>query len=282
MFVLFLFIIIIIIVVTIFFYIKNQFNTKEEHHFKLNNIVKDKSNPTQFSQHLLKIPKVIILTIKDKSKIPNYIIRQYQHFAPSYKLLIFDDEDCKDFLKREYGVEYLQRFEEIELGAHKADFFRYAYLYKYGGVYFDVKTILLKNLTDILQDYNDNFYMVYTFTSYPNGSPMIYNGVIATYPKNKVMYEVLQTIFYQKDLSNYYRILIDTTEIIRKKITDKQIKLGVNELQSNGRLIIFKEDIKPRHHCQQLDRWGFCTFISDENNVNLFRTRDPNYTPNYE
>jgi mannosyltransferase OCH1-like enzyme len=271
-----------IIVIIFYLYITCPFNTKKEHHLNFDEGVRHEPKHTHFLQHPSKIPKVIVLTIKDKSKIPKYIIDQYQHFARSYKLLVFDDEDCKEFLKKEYGFEYLQRFEEIELGAHKADFFRYAYLYKYGGVYFDVKTILLKNLTDILQDYYDNFYMVYTFTSYPNGSPMIYNGVIATYPKNKVMYDVLQTIFHQKDLSNYYRILIDTTEIIREQITDKQIKLGVNELQSNGRLTIFKEDIKPRNECKRLDRWGFCTFISDSNNENLFRTRDPDYTPNYE
>lgn len=238
-------------------------------------------NKTEYKVNLKIIPKDIILTIKDKSKIPSYIFDQYNQYAKNYNLIIFDDNDCIEFLKKEYGNEYVNKFNNIELGAHKADFFRYAYLYKYGGIYLDVKTLLLKNIDEIFKQKNEIFYMIYTFTDYPNNRPMIYNGIIATYPKNPYIRKLLEQSYQRTDLSNYHSNLIDATNILKNDLIDENIHMGVNKLKNNLDVRIFKEDIRPRSECTRLDRWGFCTFVKNENDEQLFRVRDPNYTTNY-
>lgn len=227
------------------------------------------------------IPNKIILTIRDKSKIPSYIYEQYKKYARKYTLKVFDDDDCIEFLKSEYGNEYVKKFKNIELGAHKADFFRYAYLYKYGGIYFDVKTLLLKNIDEIFEQKNRIFYMIYTFTDYPNNRPMIYNGIIATYPKNPYIQKLLEQAYQRTDLSNYHSNLIDATTILKTDLINENIHMGINKLKNNFDVRIFKEDIRPRNECTRLDRWGFCTFVKNEKDEKLFRVRDPNYTTNY-
>ena len=227
------------------------------------------------------IPNDIILTIRDKSKIPSYIYEQYKKYAKKYTLKVFDDDDCIEFLKSEYGNEYVNKFKNIELGAHKADFFRYAYLYKYGGIYFDIKTLLLRNIDEIFEKRNEIFYMIYTFTDYPNNRPMIYNGIIATYPKNLYIKKLLEQLYQRTNFSNYHSNLIDATYILKKSLIYENIHMGMNKLKNNSDVIIFKEDIRPRSECTRLDRWGFCTFVKNEKDEKLFRVRDPNYTTNY-
>tara|TARA_Y100000996_G_C22462611_1_gene618697 strand:+ start:267 stop:1085 length:819 start_codon:yes stop_codon:yes gene_type:complete len=231
--------------------------------------------------NVIAIPKDIILTIRDKSKIPSYIYEQYNQYAKSYNLKIFDDNDCIEFLQREYGNDYVNKFNNIKLGAHKADFFRYAYLYKYGGIYLDVKTLLLKNIDEIFEQKNEIFYMIYTFTDYPNNRPMIYNGIIATYPKNPYIQKLLEQAYQRTDLSNYHSNLIDATTILKNDLIDENIHMGINKLKNNYDVRIFKEDIRPRNECTRLDRWGFCTFVKNEKDEKIFRVRDPNYTTNY-
>ena len=229
------------------------------------------------------IPKEVILTIKDRTKIPPYIYKQYYKYARDYNLKVFDDNDCINFLRNEYGNDYVKKFNNIELGAHKADFFRYAYLYKYGGIYCDVKTLIMKDFDDIFTEKQNKFYMVYTFTDYPNNRPMIYNGIIATYPKNPYIGRVLQKIYRRNDFSNYHSNLIDATEILKEELIDENIHIGNNKMNNgNFDVVIFEEDIRPRRECAKLDRWGFCTFIKNENGEKVFRVRDPNYTTNYE
>lgn len=233
----------------------------------------------------LTIPKVIVLTIKDKSKIPAHILNQYKQYAFDYTLLIFDDNDCREFLKNHYDEEHLRVFEQIKLGAHKADFFRYAYLYKYGGFYFDVKTVLLKNVNDIFPIRRDRFYMMYTFDSFANGEPLIYNGVIVTFPRNPIIKQMLQTIFdrekTQREVS-YHQNLKDATNITKTYLNRKDFKLGVNRLKTDQYdLIIYNENARPGRTCADPDRWGFCSFIENDKGERIMRTRDPHYTPNY-
>ena len=95
--------------------------------------------------------KVIVSTIKDKKKIPSYINENRQQYAPNYNHIFFDDNDCISFLEKHYKQKYTDAFKNMKSGAHKADLFRYAYLYKMGGLYVDVKTLFYKNVNLIIK-----------------------------------------------------------------------------------------------------------------------------------
>ena len=125
------------------------------------------------------IPKVIIQTYHDKSKIPQKVYENIKKYAPNYKHIVFDDSQCIKFLKIYYGNKYVEKFNSFEKGAHKADLFRYCYLYKFGGIYIDIKTELVKNLDSIIQK-NFNFYSVLS-----KNKNTVYQGIIITYKNNK-------------------------------------------------------------------------------------------------
>ena len=112
------------------------------------------------------IPKTIILTWKNK-KIPKYIIEKWEKLNPEFNINFFDDEKIIEFLNKEYDYTYSSFFKKIKFGRYKADFFRYCYLYKYGGYYFDIDIEPLEpiknifnnsSLTTVLSTINNNIF----------------------------------------------------------------------------------------------------------------------------
>ena len=123
------------------------------------------------------IPKVIVSTYFNKQKIPKKVYNNIKKYAPNYRFLIFDDNDIIIFLKQNYPKKVLETFYSLNQGPHKADLFRYCYLYKFGGIYIDIKTVLIKNIDDILNKKNVDLYTVISRTNYT-----IHQGVIASVP----------------------------------------------------------------------------------------------------
>ena len=52
---------------------------------------------------------------------------------------LFNDSDCRAFILKEYPPDVLIAYDRLIPTAFKADLWRYCVLYKYGGVYLDVK-----------------------------------------------------------------------------------------------------------------------------------------------
>jgi hypothetical protein len=52
---------------------------------------------------------------------------------------LFNDADCRAFIENEYPPDVLRAYDRLIPTAFKADLWRYCVLYKYGGVYLDVK-----------------------------------------------------------------------------------------------------------------------------------------------
>lgn len=58
---------------------------------------------------------------------------------PRFNYFLFDDNDCREFIKNNFSLEVLNAFDTLKPGAYKADLWRYCILYKKGGVYLDIK-----------------------------------------------------------------------------------------------------------------------------------------------
>ena len=102
------------------------------------------------TQDTYDIPKIIYLCYKHK-EIPEYIIPNWQKINPNYKIILYDNKDCIDFLNEHYGEEYVNIFNFIKDGPIKADFWRCCILYKYGGVYADIDTKPIMQLDTLLE-----------------------------------------------------------------------------------------------------------------------------------
>ena len=68
-----------------------------------------------------------------------------------YSYTFMNDQECHKFLLNEFGQDYANAYALLVPGAYRADFWRYCIIYKYGGVYADVKTTLFRDLDEILR-----------------------------------------------------------------------------------------------------------------------------------
>jgi mannosyltransferase OCH1-like enzyme len=99
------------------------------------------------------IPKVIHQTFRSH-KLPlltKWHIWRMKRRNPTYDYKFYDDEAVNRFIKDEFDKEIYELFKRIQIGAAKADFFRYAILYKKGGIYLDIDSLFINPINDIVQ-----------------------------------------------------------------------------------------------------------------------------------
>lgn len=100
------------------------------------------------------IPKKIYQTWYTK-EIPEKIksvIDNMKRLNPSYEYQLFDDDDIHSFIKDNYGRQTLLSFEQLSIGAAKADLWRYLVLYKNGGIYLDLDSAIYSNLDSLIKE----------------------------------------------------------------------------------------------------------------------------------
>jgi len=101
----------------------------------------------------MSIPKIIHQTFKT-SKLPfltRWHISRFRKKNPEYEYEFYDDKRIEEFLSSEFNAEVLMLYKRISIGAAKADFFRYAVLYKKGGVYIDIDSSINGKLSDFIK-----------------------------------------------------------------------------------------------------------------------------------
>lgn len=98
------------------------------------------------------IPRVIYQTFKTK-RIP-WITRLYRWWFlrknKGYRYEFYDDERVDTFIRSEFSERTYKAYSRLQIGAAKADFFRYAILYKYGGIYLDLDAKICVKLDDYI------------------------------------------------------------------------------------------------------------------------------------
>lgn len=70
----------------------------------------------------------------------------------NYDYQLFDDQEIDLFVKNEFNEETYKCFNSLTVGAAKADLWRYLILYKTGGIYLDVDSVIDGKLDNILYD----------------------------------------------------------------------------------------------------------------------------------
>lgn len=100
------------------------------------------------------IPKTIYQTFKtnDIPWLTKCYIWLFRKKNPNYKYVFFDDQAVTDFIKTNFDSRVYKAYSRLQIGAAKADFFRYAVLYIHGGVYLDLDSDLLVSLDKHLEN----------------------------------------------------------------------------------------------------------------------------------
>lgn len=217
------------------------------------------------------IPIKIIQTYYSKKAIPDKVYNNIKQYCKGYHHMVFDDNDCIKFLRKEYGPTVVDKFRNLKNGAHKSDLFRYCYLYRYGGVYLDIKTELIKNLNSILRgDFT------FTVLSFHPQLPNIYQGVLATRPQNPLFHDLIRNILSNKN-PKYMDFTVYFYKLLFSKIRKKP-KPGINRISENDFIYLFQEQCTSKTNeiskrCYDgKDRYGLCCLIYD-NNEPIIKTR---------
>lgn len=168
------------------------------------------------------IPKVIFQT--SITKQPQHVINMLKIQAPNWEYKHFIDNEIIQFfianpLKEFPNIIYL--FNKIKCGAHKADLFRYYYLYIYGGVFIDSDAMLEDNIENIVKNYD--FFTVNS--CYCPGN--IFQGFIGATPKNPIIYAALLDMYNINipHLNNTYLLVCTNLYNLLKQKWDCSIKI---------------------------------------------------------
>jgi hypothetical protein len=162
------------------------------------------------------IPKIIFQTSVNK---PNeYLVNMIKNLSPDWRYIHFNDNEIIDFFKNNYLEEFpniIEKFNSIKTGAHKADLFRYYFIYIKGGVFLDSDAMLQKNINEIVKNYN-----FFTVESTHYCPLCIFQGLIGANPNNQIIYEALKDIYNidnQLLIADYLIICKNLYNILKKK-----------------------------------------------------------------
>jgi mannosyltransferase OCH1-like enzyme len=103
--------------------------------------------------------------------------------CPSWDHYVWTESMCRKLIELHFPS-YLRMYDEYEHPIQRIDFVRYAILYTYGGVYADMDTVCMKDLSVWLQDNNKAGYLV--STSNPVGSLEVSNLLMASVKGNRL------------------------------------------------------------------------------------------------
>ncbi len=188
------------------------------------------------------IPKIIFQTSINKPE--NYIIETINKYCPDYKYIHFIDNEIIKYFEENPLDEFkniIHVFNSFSKGQHKADLFRYYYLYINGGIFLDSDAIFETNINNIIKKYDTVFIKSFM----PN--ICIFNGFIATYPKNPVIYEALKHTYNTNNnqlLVSYHYLCEELWSIYnRLNLQNTKIYQEINkEVEGYGGSIIVDDD----------------------------------------
>lgn len=187
---------------------------------------------------IMPIPKVIFQTSPNSQD--QYVIDIINKRCPGWEYKHFTDRSIIQFFIENPLDEFpfiLNLFQRLKFGAHKADLFRYYYLYIHGGVFMDSDAIMEVDITEIVNDYE-----FFSVKSYIEGT--VFQGFIGCSPKNPIIYEALKDAYMidVENLTNYYHLLTaNMYTIIQDGNFDFEYKL-YKELESDGEKAITVND----------------------------------------
>ena len=198
------------------------------------------------------IPLLIHQTYFSKEKVPEKVRQNISNFAPEFKREFYDDSSIKNFLLEYFDGKVLDAFNNLKLGAHKADLFRYAVLYIKGGVYLDIKTQLIQPLKPLLK--------TNTISTVISRKPKeIYQGIIITPPRQPIFLALMAAILQSGPSPPYNLFILDFMKYILADTFSSSMKEG-GQPGKHHTYFLYKEICsRSAKHCEDgLDRYGLC------------------------
>ena len=220
------------------------------------------------------IPRTLVQSWKSRDSVPSRVFDDVKHFAPGYEHVFLDDDDCMSFMQT-YYPSLVTVFTRLKSSAHKADLLRYCYLFRFGGVWLDIKMVLRKPLDEIFVA-RDQVYTAVSFLLL-DSKPTCYQGILASPPGSAFMRDMITSFLLLEPRISRVGYLGFCGQMY-KYLEFHYPGMAVGTTHSNGlpSLTLFEEfNVKP---CPtSTDRYNFCPYIRDKNGSIVFKVRDPDF-----
>jgi hypothetical protein len=138
----------------------------------------------------MSIPKTVVQTSRKKPEL--YIVNMIKRHCPGWKYIHFTDDEIIEFFSENPVDEFpnvVAKFYTFNYGEHRADLFRYYYLYVKGGVYIDMDAMIYENIDTII---GDSEFLTVNSTYFPD---TVFQGFLACTPKNPLIYKALLDLY---------------------------------------------------------------------------------------
>lgn len=162
-------------------------------------ILKQKYNPV--------IPLKIFQTWYTKNLPPKMKERvdNLKAVNPEFEHFLFDDNDCREFIRTHFAKDVLEAYDRLIPGAYKADLWRYCVLYINGGIYLDIKLQCINGFK--LMELTENNH--YVKDRLPPLS--IYNALIAVQKGSPLLWKAIYRVVFNVKKRFYGKSALDPT-----------------------------------------------------------------------
>lgn len=193
------------------------------------------------------IPKLIHQTFYTKDLPTNVqsIIEIMKKNNPEYKYTIYDDSEIEKFIFDEFDSSVYKAFKMLNVGAAKADLWRYCILYKKGGIYLDIDSEInnkldlldLDNTSAIVSRENHKDIFLQWCLMFSSNHPILKICIdkcvdnILNKKTNNILYLTGPVVFSESVIEYCDRLKVDTwstsDDVINKIIKDNGLDLKI-------------------------------------------------------
>ncbi|GMH82164.1 hypothetical protein TL16_g09165 [Triparma laevis f. inornata] len=233
-----------------------------------------------------KVYRYIWQTAKYQTNVPPRVLSRIKKFAPNYTYQFHDDILAEKFLSSNFDKKVVEKYRSFKVGAHKADLWRYCVLYKMGGVYMDIETVLMRSIDEILADASTQ--VSYTVDSAVPDTVM--QGFIATPPNSPFFKKCIEDVMNTPEEEIDKDYLLHTRKFFKRLSTLVRTYPKVGELwvpkkvTGEGKLrekwVLFEENCERKDYraCgYQSDVYNNCCVIQDKFKRPMMFTRYPDF-----
>ena len=162
------------------------------------------------------IPRVVVQTWASEAGVPPYVAEQFAVLAPGFERKVFSDEAAAEYVASRYPSRVAEAYRRLE-GAHRADLFRYCYLFLEGGVYLDIKTVLVAPLEQVVSELEQRGARLATCVTVPRVlfpcASQVYQGVLIAAPGEPLFADCIEYIvdYWWRTRLEYFALIRNIT-----------------------------------------------------------------------
>ena len=210
-------------------------------------------------------PNIFLTSHIPRQDIPD-LLGDHAH---GFHINFFDDVRARSFMK-EHFPQFFDTYSKLKLGAHRADLWRYCILYKYGGVYLDIKVVPRVDLSTF-KEYKDKFTWYVVLGGFKTE---IYNAILATPPQNPMIWQCILHIA-RHPIPIWYHQYIHYLLMVVEDNYARPLVSGTFE-REDSRVVVWQEICRVGTGADA-DLYGMKCRVFDEEGTHLFDSRDPAY-----